>query len=243
MTSSLQVFVLRALKDNFVYVLHDQRSKETYVIDPSTFKVVDQFLSERGWSLKQIFCTHHHPDHVGGALELSQKYSAPIVSSKYDFSRISGASIQVIDQQKVAIGLSQGQVLEIPGHTLGHWALFLPTENWLFAGDTIFSAGCGKLLEGTAEQMFETFNKIKSAINDETKIWFGHEYTLRNLKFTLTHFPNDFASQYYEQMRLKLERGENSTPTTLKIEKAVNPFMRAQSGVEFKKIRELRDLF
>ena len=243
MNSNLEIIVLKALSDNFVYVLRASNCKEVTVIDPSTFDVVDEFLKEKGWGLSQILCTHHHHDHVGGAFDLSKKYLAPIICSQYDFARIKGAQVAVNEGDAVKVGEHQGEVLLLPGHTLGHWGLFWPSQNWLFVGDVLFSAGCGKLFEGTPEQMFNSFNKIKSRVNEDTKIWFGHEYTLRNLRFVAVHYASAAAEAYQKEVTEKLALGKNTCPTTFKTEMQVNPMLRAKSAAEFKKIRELRDQF
>jgi hydroxyacylglutathione hydrolase len=239
----LEVHILRALKDNFVYVLHDSPSGKTAVVDPSEFSVVEGFLQEKQWSLTQILCTHHHWDHVGGAVELQKKYSAPIYSSAYDFQRIEGATVAVNEGDHLRLGESHATALFIPGHTLGHWAPYFTDADCIFVGDTLFSAGCGRLFEGTYSQMFHSLAKIKSQVKSDTKIYFGHEYTLKNLEFVETHCPDIDTTAYRAQVAQEISAGGDSTPSTLETEMKVNPFMRAETIEEFKRLRELRNEF
>lgn len=239
----LEVYLLRALTDNFVYVLRDRPSGQIGVVDPSTFDVVDSFLTRRKWPLHKIFCTHHHEDHVGGALELRRKFGAEILTSSYDFQRIRGATLAMNDGNRVELGECVGEALAIPGHTLGHWALYFPRDKMAFVGDTVFSAGCGRLFEGTFSQMFNSLNRLKKALAPETQLFFGHEYTLPNLDFVQKHCPDINVTTYLTEVTAKLKEGLPTTPSTLAVELQVNPFMRATTLEEFKKIRELRNAF
>lgn len=237
----LEVFVLRALKDNFVYVLRS--GADVAVVDPGEWQVVDKFLRLKQWPLQQIFCTHHHLDHVGGAMELSHRYTATIITSKHDFNRIAGASRPVEDGDIVNVGSASAEVLMIPGHTLGHWALHFSETKCLFVGDTLFSAGCGRLFEGTPAQMFASMQKLKSKMQPGCRIYFGHEYTERNLQFVAEKFPEISVDSYFSEVQAKRQAHKDTTPTTLEQELIVNPFLRAKNVTEFRQIRELRDKF
>lgn len=236
----MEVFVIHALKDNFVYVLRDHGV--TAIADPSTAPDVLRFLAERDWRLDMIFCTHHHHDHVGGVPELRAKFDCPVYVSEYDFPRIEGATHRLHEGDQVKVGNAICEAIDIPGHTLGHWAMWFAAEKKVFVGDTLFSAGCGRLFEGSEEQMFQSLAKLK-ALPSETKIYFGHEYTERNLQFVREHAPMIWDEEYWSEVQSKLERSQDTTPTILSTELRVNPFLRSGTVAEFKKYRDLRNMF
>lgn len=239
----LQVHPLRALKDNFIYALTDGQGR-CAVIDPGESAPVAHFLKGHNLRLTHILCTHHHHDHVGGVADLVAQYGCEVAGSAKDIElkRIPHATITVSEKQPLQMWDRTVEILEVPGHTLGQICYFLREEKALFPGDTLFSAGCGRLFEGTPAQMFASLKKIKDLPSD-TQIFFGHEYTLRNLEFVLQEDRRPEVMAYKTQVEEKIARGEDTTPTLLKTELQVNPFLRAQDVAEFARWRETRNHF
>jgi hydroxyacylglutathione hydrolase len=235
---SLKIHVLPALKDNFIYILSD--GKSCVVIDPGEAAPVEKFLAEKSLHLETILCTHHHWDHTGGIEELKAKFNCDVLCSAYDFSRIKGAD-RALEAREAILGVAV-EVLPMPGHTLGQVAFYLPQLEAVFTGDTLFSAGCGRLFEGTPEDMFESLGRLKK-LPRETKVYFGHEYTLRNLDFVEKYNGADAVeiSVYRRKCVSRLEHGQPTTPSSIGTELKINPFMTARDVGEFTKWRELRN--
>ncbi len=238
----MQIFTLHALKDNFVYVL--AKNGEAAVIDPGEAAPVRKFLDHKRLKLKAILCTHHHQDHIGGVETLSRDGQIEVWASKADRERVPAITRIVEEGAALQLFGEDIRILEIPGHTLGQIAYYLPTADALFPGDTLFSGGCGRLFEGTPEQMFASLQKIKR-LPASTRIYFGHEYTLRNLEFIkheLGQVPEDIF-EYEQACKRKLHDGEPTSPTTLAQEIKINPFIYSGDVSEFRKWREARDLW
>lgn len=237
---SFGLHIIPALKDNFIYALVSDGV--CTVIDPGEAAPVRSFLKSHGLKLERILCTHHHWDHVSGVPELADEWNCPVLVSEYDRSRISHATGSLPPKSEL-----YGETLEIlamPGHTQGQIAYHFPQLKIIFTGDTIFSAGCGRLLEGTHEQMHTTLQKL-AALPGDTKIYFGHEYTLRNLEFAIHHGAVDLndAAAFQKEARAKLAAGKPTTPTTVGDELKINPFLKANSLQEFTRWRELRNVW
>lgn len=237
----LKIHVLHALKDNFIYVLSDE-SRHCAVIDPGESPPVDEFLVHTGFSLDSILLTHHHGDHVEGSLELVRRTGCKVLASGYDIGRLPVSAQALREGSNYELFGETFEVLEVPGHTLGQVAYHFPRMKVLFPGDTLFSAGCGRLFEGTPEEMFASLQKIK-ALPMDTRIYFGHEYTLHNLDFVISHCANEAeaARRYRETCKALLNSGRSTTPTTLERELEINPFLRAKTVNEFAHWRRLRD--
>lgn len=229
----LKIFVIRALTDNYVYLLRYKAHRDLIVIDPSVSQPVFDFLTTENFSLSWILNTHHHHDHVGGNHELKKKFGCQIVCSVYDQSRVPDADSVFVDGVQSFLDLNI-TAIPVPGHTLGHTALYLRDYSVLFSGDTLFSLGCGRLFEGTHEQLFQSLQKIK-ALPADTLVLCGHEYTQRNAQFTLK-YEND------EVIR-NLAAGHISMPTTLEWEMKHNLFLKASSVERFRELRTARDEF
>lgn len=239
---SAGVHILSALKDNYIYVL--QSDKECAVIDPGEARPVLEFLSTNSLRLTRVLCTHHHHDHVGGIPELVQKTGCMVAASQFNQTRIPHCRIVLSEDRPFYFNDIEIRMIDVPGHTHGALAFVLPLQLALFSGDTLFSAGCGRLFEGTSDEMFSSLKKIKE-LPPETKIYFGHEYTLRNLDFILAQkTPSETAERvrWYRQICLsKLRSGQTTTPTTLAQELEINPFLMASDVNEFYQWRSARD--
>ncbi len=219
------------LTDNYVHVVHDPETGATAAVDPAVAPPVFDVLDRRGWQLSHILCTHHHGDHVGGVMDLKQASGATVVGALADAHRILGIDIEVKDGDHVAIGRHTVRVLSVPGHTAGHVAYFFREAQVLFPGDCLFSLGCGRVFEGTAEQMWRSLCKLR-ALPDDTRVYPAHEYTNANADFALTIDPENAALHARADEVLALrEAGRSSLPSTMASEKAANPFLRADDPV------------
>lgn len=232
----IELIVLPTLTDNYTYLL--LTPNELWVIDPGEAPPVLGKALELGRQVTHIICTHHHHDHVGGVMEIKRQTRARVLTSPVDFTRIEGADAAWPEAQKLQIGGLSARSIMIPGHTMGHMAIYLKEPGWLFCGDTLFGMGCGRLFEGTPAQLHESLQKLK-ALPPETKIYWGHEYTQRNLEFTLTQTPGDAQVE----ARAKKIHNKNCTlPGVLSEELETNLFLKA-SVEQFARLRELRNNF
>ncbi len=253
----LEIIQLAVLTDNYIYIIHDPVSSQTAVVDPAIAEPVIATLAKKGWRLDYILNTHHHSDHTGANLELKQKTHCKILGSAADYERIPGIDIKLQQGDKIKLGNQQAQVIETPGHTLGHIVYHFASSYALFCGDTLFSMGCGRLFEGSAEQMWQSLQQIKQ-LAKTTRIYCTHEYTEANGKFALTLEPNNSQLlQRMEQVKQLRTNQQSTVPSTLEQELATNPFLRenssaiqqsinmtGQTNVEiFSKIRQLKDNF
>ena len=253
----LKIFIINALSDNYIYLLRNEHKNITSVIDPGEAEPVIKFLNNKRWHLNEVINTHHHHDHVGGNKELKEVYNCKVIGCYNDQKRIPGIDIKLKDNENYNIGDSLFKVIDTPGHTIGHICFYFMDQNFLFCGDTIFSLGCGRLFEGSHEQMTDSILKIRS-LPDCTKIFCGHEYTESNAKFAEFLDPGDDLLKN-KITKIKKDRSllKPTIPTILKEEKMLNPFMKFDnqqyldsikieniSDVEnFKKIRTMKDNF
>jgi len=254
----LEIIQLPVLTDNYIYLLHDSISGETAAVDPAVSEPIIEALHKRNWQLDYIFNTHHHSDHVGGNLQLKQLTSCKIVGAASDQSRIPGIDITVSDGETVSLGHHSFQIIATPGHTTGHIVYYCADSEALFCGDTLFSLGCGRLFEGSAEQMWQSLQKLKSLPGD-TRVYCAHEYTQANGRFALSVEADNPDLQERIAEVAELRRQNRSTlPSTIALELATNPFLREHSaslrqtiGVAnsetpanvFAKVRSLKDQF
>ncbi|MGE0762198.1 MAG: hydroxyacylglutathione hydrolase [Bdellovibrionales bacterium] len=222
------LFVLPTLKDNYTYLL--RTPSELWVIDPGESPAVLDWCQQNQISITHILCTHHHHDHVDGVPALKQKFQAQVFCSDYDLSRIAGADIGLRGQATLQVAGLKAQTIAIPGHTFGHMALYLPEPGWIFCGDTLFAMGCGRLLEGTAMQMWDSLQRLAS-LPSNTQFFWGHEYAVRNSLFALQVEPQnqDLAkrAQRVESQSAQLALRQTTTlPGLLAEELKTNPFLR-----------------
>ncbi|MEC9099917.1 MAG: hydroxyacylglutathione hydrolase [Pseudomonadota bacterium] len=225
-----EIIVVPALSDNYIYIAHDTSNKTTLVVDPSEATPVLNALKTRGWTLTHILNTHHHGDHIGGNKELIDKFNPTLIGPLSEESRIPNMHKMVKEGDKINVGGHEGLVFETPGHTHGHIAVWFKDSDALFCGDTLFALGCGRVFEGTMEQMWDSLKKLRS-LPISTKIYCGHEYTLSNAKFAQDIDPKNAALQKrirkFEAMRAD---GLPTIPTLLADELGTNPFLRADDA-------------
>lgn len=225
----LKILQIPVLTDNYIYLIHDLDSKQTAAVDPALAEPVLEALHKQGWQLHYIFNTHHHSDHVGGNLELKTQTACKIVACKTDSDRIPGIDITVQDGDIFQLGRHQIKIIETIGHTTGHIVYYFAEDDLLFCGDTLFTLGCGRLFEGTAQQLWESLQKLKQ-LPETTKVYCAHEYSLSNGKFALSVEPDNQALQARME-KIKQLRADNlpTVPGTIGEELATNPFFREQS--------------
>ena len=231
------------MQDNYSYLIIDENKNDACVVDPSEAKPIINFIEKENINLKYILNTHHHFDHIGGNIELKEKYDSIVVGYKYDAERIPEINILVEDNQIWKEDNFEAKIIHIPGHTTGHIAFYFFNEKIIFTGDTLFSLGCGKIFEGTYKEMFESLSKIKN-LPEDTKIYCGHEYTLQNSKFCIEHDPqNQDLQKKITKINEKLKNNVPTIPSILKDEKECNIFLRAKNVESFSKLRDLKDNF
>ncbi len=211
------------------------------MIDPAVAEPVLAAAEARGWKITQIWNTHWHPDHVGGNAQIKAATGCVITGPAAEAERISTLDVQVRGGDVVQLGGVRAMVLDVPAHTAGHIAYHFETEQVAFVGDTLFAMGCGRLFEGTAAQMYDNMRKLE-ALGDATAIYCAHEYTLSNARFAVTIEPDNAAlQQRVSDVIAARERGEATVPTTIALERATNPFMRASSVEELAARRAAKD--
>ena len=253
----MNIDIIPCLKDNFSYLIKDNKTNTVAIIDPSEFDPCDEKINQKYKKLDFILNTHHHFDHVGGNTELKKKYGSKILGFEKDRERIPEIDILLKDGQEFKIGNLNFKTIFIPGHTLGHIAFYFEKEKVVFTGDTLFSLGCGRVFEGTYQQMFDSLNKIKN-LPEDTKIYCGHEYTKNNLEFCVEFNPNNnYLKDKEKVIAAKIKDNKPTIPSTIRDEIQTNIFLRYDdpdvkgtlnlknaSDLEiFTKLRDLKDNF
>ena len=230
----IKIEIVPVLSDNYVYIIHNEKNFQTAVIDPGDPEPIIHILREKQWSLDEIINTHHHNDHIAGNDKLIDIWGSKLIAPLYDKERINNVDQYVSDGDIINIVGINTQVISTPGHTLGHVCYFLKNEEILFSGDTLFRLGCGRVFEGTMEQMKNSLKKLINLPN-KTKVFCGHEYTLSNAKFCVYLQPNnlDINKKYDEILKLR-NKGAFTIPFKLDEEKKLNPFLQFDNK-EFKK--------
>jgi hydroxyacylglutathione hydrolase len=228
MAAEIRLFT--CLSDNFGYLIHDPATRATASIDAPEAGPIAKALEREGWNLTDILVTHHHHDHVGGIAELKQKYRCRVVAPHDKKAAIANVDLRAANGDVVKVGNLLARVLETPGHTLDHISYVFDGEKAVFAADTLFSIGCGRVFEGTYPMMWESLSKLR-ALPDDFRLYCGHEYTASNVKFALTVDPNNPALKARAEQVTKL-RAENkpTVPTLLGEEKKANVFLRADEA-------------
>src|ERR1700704_4227893 len=226
-TMAAEIRLFTCLTDNFGYLIHDPATKATASIDAPEAGPIIKALEREGWTLTDILVTHHHGDHVGGIAELKQKYSCRVVAPHDKSAKIANVDVRAAQGDVVKVGGLLGRGLETPGHTLDHISYVFDSEKTLFAADTLFSIGCGRVFEGTYPMMWDSLLKLRALPND-FKLYCGHEYTAANVKFALTVEPDNPALKARAEQVTKLRaEGTPTIPTLLGEVKKANVFLRA----------------
>jgi hydroxyacylglutathione hydrolase len=239
----IEILRLPVLSDNYVWLVHDPASGETMVVDPAVAEPVLEAAAERGWKITQIWNTHWHPDHTGGNEAIKAATGCFITGPAAEADKIPTLDRAVIEGDTVKIGDMTADVIDVPAHTAGHIAFHLPTEKAVFVGDTLFPMGCGRLFEGTADQMFANMARLGD-LPPETQVYCAHEYTQANGRYALVAEPDNQAlADRMREVDASRAKGEATVPTTIALERATNPFMRARSVAELAERRAAKDVF
>lgn len=224
--SKLEIHQFPCLSDNYGVLIHEPTANLTAAIDAPETEAVRRALREKAWTLTHILVTHHHSDHTAGIEPLKAESRCTVIGPKAEASRIKGLDKTVAEPDVFAFGDIEVRVLDTPGHTAGHITYWLPSESVAFAGDTLFAIGCGRVIEGNAEMMWRSLQKIAD-LPPATQVYCGHEYTLSNAKFALTIEPENTALQRRAEEVEKLRSASKPTlPTRVDIELETNPFLR-----------------
>ena len=239
----MKVEIIKCLKDNYSYVIIDEKYNHACVVDPSEAEPIINFVESKNIKLKFVLNTHHHYDHVGGNNDLKKKYKIKIVGFKNDKQRIPNIDILLENNQIWKSENFEAKIIHIPGHTSGHICFYFIKEKIAFTGDTLFSLGCGRIFEGTYEQMYNSLNKLKK-LPPDTKIYCGHEYTLQNSLFCSKYDKNNKnLEKKILEINDKMKKNLPTIPSTIKEELTYNIFLRAKNLKDFSKLRDLKDNF
>ena len=244
---ALEVVRIQVLSDNYVWLVHEPTSGATMVVDPAVAAPVLAEADARGWRISDIWNTHWHPDHTGGNAEIKAAAQAwggcTITGPAAEAERIPTLDVLVKGGDTVRLGAVVAEVIDVPAHTAGHIAYHFAGEAAAFVGDTLFAMGCGRLFEGTAAQMFDNMARL-AKLPDETTVYCAHEYTQSNGRYALVAEPDNAALiARMAQVDAARARGEATVPTTIALERATNPFMRARSIEELAERRAAKDSF
>lgn len=241
--SKLQFHLFPCLSDNYGVLVHCPDSGATASIDAPEAAAVEKALADTGWRLTHILITHHHHDHVGGVEELKRKWNCQVIGSSDEPHGLPGLTGTVTPGGTYDFAGHEARIIATPGHTLGHITWHFAADGVAFAGDTLFTLGCGRVFEGTMEQMWSSMQKL-AALPPETVVYCGHEYTLSNGRFALSVDPDNAAlkarMKEFEALRAA---GKPTVPTTIAEELETNPFLRAGSATRFAEVRKAKDNF
>jgi hydroxyacylglutathione hydrolase len=242
MATDLEIVCVPALSDNYVWLIHDPVSNETVVVDPSEAGPVLAAVEQRGWTISQIWNTHWHGDHTNGNAAI-KALGATVSGPSAEADRIPTLDYGVREGDSVRIGTHVARVIETPGHTAGHIVFHMPEDALLFSGDTLFAMGCGRLFEGDAAQMFTNMQRL-AKLPDDTVVYCAHEYTASNGRYAAVTEPDNAAvTARMREVDARRAAGQPTVPTTIALERATNPFLRASSAAQLAERRAAKDAF
>ena len=254
---SFELITIPCLSDNYAFILYNTKNRSAFLVDAPEADQINEVLSKNNLNLEKIFLTHHHADHIDGLDNILEKHNALTFGAQADINRLPKLDEYVQPGDQFLFQGQAGKVFDVSGHTVGHIALYISTQNILFSGDSLMALGCGRLFEGSAEQMWHSLSSLL-VLPDKTQICSGHEYTENNASFALTIDPNNHdLMKRCEKVKLERSKGLFTVPSELGIEKKTNPFLRpfdkeirenlnmlGSTDVEvFRKIRTLKDNF
>ncbi|MCW3835883.1 hydroxyacylglutathione hydrolase [Sphingomonas canadensis] len=240
---ALEIVRIPALSDNYIWLVHDGASGATMVVDPAEAAPVLAEAAKRGWTIGAVWNTHWHPDHTGGNAAIKEATGATVIAPAAEAAKIPTADRLVGEGDTVTLGAHAARVMEVPAHTAGHIAYHFAQDGAVFVGDTMFAMGCGRLFEGTAEQMFANMRRL-GALPPETRVYCAHEYTQSNGRYALAAEPDNQAIRArMAEVDAARAAGEPTVPTTIALELATNPFLRASSAAELAGRRAAKDGF
>ena len=225
----LEILTIPCLSDNYAFLAHDASSGDTALIDAPEAGPILAVLADRGWKLSHVLLTHHHWDHIDALPEILAAHPAKVIGADADAHRLPPLDLAVSEGESFTVGADEVQVLDVSGHTIGHIAFYIPASNAVFTADSLMALGCGRLFEGTPAQMWASLSKL-AALPGDTVVYSGHEYTAANARFAETIEPGnlDLQARITDITRARAA-GEATVPSTLALEKATNPFLRAAS--------------
>jgi hydroxyacylglutathione hydrolase len=237
----MEIVPVPAFSDNYIWLVHDEESGETAVVDPGDAAPVLAEAERRGWRIGQVWNTHWHPDHTGGNLAIKEATGATISGPAAE--NIPGREVELREGSEIRLGSHRGRVIEVPGHTLGHLALIFENDGAAFVGDTLFAMGCGRLFEGTPEQMHRSLSRLAN-LPPDMRLYPAHEYTQSNARFAAHAEPDNaaIAARLAEVNSLR-EQGIITLPTTVAQERETNPFVRSSNPAHFARLRTAKDSF
>ena len=239
----LEIVAVPAFADNYLWLVHEPASGETAVVDPGDAAPVLAEAEARGWRIGQVWNTHWHPDHSGGNAAVVAATGATLSAPAAEQGRIAAVDRPLKEGDRLMLGGVPGEVWEVPGHTLGHVALIFRDAGVAFVGDTLFAMGCGRLFEGSPEQMFASLQRIAS-LPEATRLYAAHEYTLANARFAAAAEPDNRAiAERLAAVEARRAGGGITLPTSVAEERATNPFVRAANVSEFARLRAWKDNF
>lgn len=240
---ALEIVPVAAFADNYLWLVHDAESGSTAVVDPGDGDAVLAAAAERGWTIGTVLNTHWHPDHTGGNAAVKDATGATVYGPAAEIDRIPTIDRPLEDGDRISFGGHEAEIWAVPGHTLGHIAYVFREAGIAFVGDTLFAMGCGRLFEGTPEQMYASLQRIV-ALPDDTQLYPAHEYTLSNARFSADAAPDDAAvAGRLATVDATRAEGRITLPTTVAEERATNLFVRARNVDEFARLRAAKDSF
>ena len=243
MPRSLEIVAVPAFADNYLWLVHDSDSGETAVVDPGDPEPVLAEAKRRGWQINKILNTHWHPDHTGGNLAIKDATGATAIGPAGENGRVPGLDIELREGDRIRLGSHEAEIWEVPGHTLGHIAYIFGEDRVAFVGDTLFAMGCGRLFEGSPEQMHHSLGRL-AELPDDFRLYCAHEYTLANARFAAHAFPlNKEISERLRQVEQDRSANRPTVPTTVGEERATNPFLLAADVQHFADLRREKDNF